>query len=449
MTSKNKNSYIETLIPIIILFVSTTGWYSLDYVGMKAFWIGFFVLSFTYAFLILKDFRGNIDIKKLVTNKYNILLILYSVWVSISYLYNYQGRGSLLYTFKIWFMIIFYIILTEIYIDNITKENKKILIRNISKFIFILGVFHSLVGLYQFITLSNKIFGVVISDWPSYNPAAMYGNVNGFGTYLFISIICGFNLFIEGLNKKSNKYTAFLLIFQMYMIYLTVARTSIVALIAYFVFIFILLLVKKKELLVKIFSKNNVILLIVCNLIMFSIIKLPEYRGYINRLLNKDYVSEERTADDMLKEKNSKGFNNRNIIWKAVGDNYTEYIYFGDGLKYNILDRIDVVNVISERSEGVDRISYHNTLVRYFASNGMLGLVLFLAMYFAIPLKLTINMIKRREIDMESSIIIILLAVIFMYMQMEEVYIGEIGFMSIITNFVLGYGSTLLTKRQR
>ncbi len=277
----------------------------------------------------------------------------------------------------------------------------------------------------------------------------MYGNVNGFGTYLFISIICGFNLFIEGLNKKSNKYTAFLLIFQMYMIYLTVARTSIVALIAYFVFIFILLLVKKKELLVKIFSKNNVILLIVCNLIMFSIIKLPEYRGYINRLLNKDYVSEERTADDMLKEKNSKGFNNRNIIWKAVGDNYTEYIYFGDGLKYNILDRIDVVNVISERSEGVDRISYHNTLVRYFASNGMLGLVLFLAMYFAIPLKLTINMIKRREIDMESSIIIILLAVIFMYMQMEEVYIGEIGFMSIITNFVLGYGSTLLTKRQR
>jgi len=235
----------------------------------------------------------------------------------------------------------------------------------------------------------------------------------------------------------------------MYMIYLTVARTSIVALIAYFVFIFILLLVKKKELLVKIFSKNNVILLIVCNLIMFSIIKLPEYRGYINRLLNKDYVSEERTADDMLKEKNSKGFNNRNIIWKAVGDNYTEYIYFGDGLKYNILDRIDVVNVISERSEGVDRISYHNTLVRYFASNGMLGLVLFLAMYFAIPLKLTINMIKRREIDMESSIIIILLAVIFMYMQMEEVYIGEIGFMSIITNFVLGYGSTLLTKRQR
>lgn len=447
MTSKSKKSYIETLIPIIILFVSTTGWYSLDYVGMKAFWIGFFLLSFTYAFLILKDFKWNTGIKRLVTNRYNIILILYTLWVSISYLYNYNGRGSLLYTFKVWFMIIFYVILTEIYIDNITKENKKILIHNISKYIFILGVFHSVIGLYQFITLSNKVFGVVISDWHPYNPAAMYGNVNGFGTYLFISIICGFNLFIEGLNKKSNKYTAFLLIFQMYMIYLTVSRTSIVSLIAYFIFILILFFIKKKELLVKIFSKNNVILFIICNLIMLSIIKLPQHRGYINELLHKETVEEERTAENMLKEKNSKGFNNRSIIWNAVGDNYTEYICFGDGLKYNVLDRIDVINVISERSEGVDRISYHNTLVRYFASNGVLGLVLFLAMYFAIPLKLFINMIKRREVEMESSIIIILLAVTFMYMQMEEVYMGEIGFMSIITNLVLGYGSTLLTRK--
>ncbi len=107
MTSKNKNSYIETLIPLIILFVSTTGWYSLDYIGMKAFWIGFFILSFTYAFLILKDSRGNINIKKIIANKYNILLILYSIWISISYLYNYQGKSSLLYIFKVWFMIIF------------------------------------------------------------------------------------------------------------------------------------------------------------------------------------------------------------------------------------------------------------------------------------------------------------------------------------------------------
>ncbi|MBU5592425.1 O-antigen ligase family protein [Clostridium sp. MSJ-4] len=449
MVQQNKSKYINIIIPIIIVFVSTTGWYSLDYIGMKMFWAGFFILSFTYAFFILWNYKDNIKIKDIVTNKYNLLIGGYGLWLTISYLYNYQSRNTLLYVFKIWFMLGFYIVLTQIYIQNISKEEKRQLILNVSKYIFILGIFNSIVGLYQFTTLSNKIFGVIITDWYPYNPAAMYGNVNGFGTYLFISIICGATLFINNLNNNKNKYILFGLVFQGYMLYLTVARTSIVSLFGYFIFTLIILGIKNKNLLKNIFSTRNVIVFLVCNVIMFSIIKMPQYRGYINKLFKTTPSTESRTADELLKEKNSKGLNYRDLIWKAVARDYDEYILLGDGLKYNIIDKIDVVNVISERSKGVDRISYHNTLVRYFASNGMFGLVLFLALYFAIPLTLFINMMKRREIDIESSIVIILLAVIFMYMQMEEVYIGEIGFMPIIANMVLGYGSALLKKKQR
>lgn len=440
-----KSDVISYLVPFIIVFTSITGWYSLDYIGMNVFWGIFFLTSLAMLYLVFSSYKENISIKAFIKNKFNLVVLVYCLWLSISYLLNYQGKSSLLYIFKIWFMVAIYLIVLEFYFYNENEENKRRLLQRVTLSIFILGTFNSVIGIYQFITLSNKIFGITITEWPAYNPASMYGNVNGFGTYLFISIICGLYYFINNMQRRRDKIILFTIVFQCYMLYLTVARTSIVSLLAYVLFSFILFFLKDKKLIKAIFTKRNLIILLVSNMIMISIIKMPSYRGFINSLFHTQ-VKSERTAEDMLKEKNDKGLNYRDLIWKAVIRDYDEYITKGDGLKYNIIDKIDVVNVISERSKGVSRISYHNTLFRYFASNGLIGLIMFLCLYAYIPITLIIRMLKQKSINIKYSMVIILMTAIFMYMQMEEVYIGEIGFMAIITTIVLAYGGSLILK---
>lgn len=440
------NKLIDFIIAFIVVFSSTTGWYLLDYMGMKTFWGIFFICSSILMGLVFYNFKNEISIKAIFKSKFNIVVLIYFLWISFTYLANYQGKSSLLYIFKIWFIMLIYFFVLQIYFSSIDEQGKKRTLFKIAKYIYLLGIFNSLIAVYQFLTLSNSIFGIIVTDWPSFNPASMYGNVNGLGTYLFISIISGFYYMLTYSQPKFKPLILFGIFLQCYMLYLTVARTSIVAVVSFIILSIVLFMVKDKTILKQIFNRKNIWVIILANLIFLSMVKFPSYRETLNSLLNLNIAAGERSTEDLLKEKNDKGLNHRDIIWKAVLRDYKEYVTLGDGLKYNIINKIDVANTISEKSRGVDRISYHNTLFRYFASNGLLGLILFIAVYAFIPLNLLIKMIKRRELNISYCLAINFFICIFMYMQMEEVYIGEIGLMPLITVIFMSYSSSLIKE---
>ena len=449
---KNEKNIIDNLLAFIIIFVSITGWNLLDYIGMNKFWAIFIILSSILMLLIMKFSKEFLEKKKIIKdifkNKLNVFILILLVWCTVTYFINYTGIGTILYIIKFWFIVGVYVIAIGIYFKNQSKHEILKTVDVISKYIFILGCFETIVAFYQFIFSSNKIFGIVISNWPTYNPASFYGNVNGFGTYLYISIIAGLFLLVKT-NKK--KLCLFSLILQCYALYLTVARTSIISVFIFIVFAIIYITsCKKWGILKQLLNKRLFIIFLISNCIGISILFHAEIKNVISFEMKNAKISgstQDRTALDILIDKTEKGVNQRQFIWKAVINDAKEYIIFGDGLKYNIIKKINVAKVISERSVGVDRISYHNTLFRYFASHGIIGLFLFLLVMAYAPLTLIIRIIKYKKIQSIWVFYIIFSTTIFAYMQMEEVYIGEIGMLQLINLLTLTLGGYLVNKK--
>lgn len=457
----NNEKKINNLFGVILLLSSTTGWYILDFIGMNKFWVAFILLSFYLSFLIIKYLYNYKDIllnnsssnkrilkifikNKFSNNKFFVILIIYLLWTSFTYLLNYTGIYTLLYMGKMWFIITIYIIIASVYLF-ICKDKRKFL-KTISKYIFILGSIHSFIAFYQLMFLNNNFLGLTITDWPSYNPASLYGNVNGLGSFLFISIISGLYLFF--ISKKYNKSILFLLVFQSYALYLSIARTSIVSLLVFVILSIIGVLIYNPTIFKTKISVKFLLIFILANAFIFTFVTSKNFRNNLAFILthNEVYMSEnERTAIEMFKEKNHKGVNNRQFIWKQVIKDSKEYMILGDGLKYNIVSKINVREVISEKSAGVTRISYHNTLFRYFASNGLIGLLIFLYLMAYMPISLVMVMVKNRRFDIKPFLIISFLAALFAYMQMEEIYIGEIGFMQLITLTAISFATSELS----
>lgn len=178
---------------------------------------------------------------------------------------------------------------------------------------------------------------------------------------------------------------------------------------------------------------------------MLCVVNFNTINGWVTNGARKGHI---RTASDMLEEKNSKMFNQRQFIWKAVIKDYKEYALLGDGLEYNIVHKIDVGSVIAADSKDAVRISYHNTLFRYFASNGALGLLLFLALFAYNPIKILAIMFKEKKLKAKHYFALLFFVCIFLYMQMEEVYLGEIGITSLITLSVMAYANSILTDKK-
>ena len=449
--TKINNKVIDNLLALIVVFVSITGWYSLDYIGgMSMFWGIFILVSIAIFLLVVIKCNIKIEAREFFRKKFNILFLLYLTYMSISYLCNYQGMSTILYICKMWVIVIVYYFIINIYMSNILEDGKKNLINRMCKYIFILGSVHVFLGMYQYIILSNDFLWFTLTTWPAYNPASLYGNVNGLGTYLFISIAAGFYCVANTFNNKYKTVVVFFLVAQMYMLYLTIARTSIVVTILYVCLVPILFFIKDKKIFYNVINRKTLITIVISYCILLSIVNYAKIGNFVESIIkpnteHRDTRKQARKTIDMLDEKNSKGFNQRQFIWKAVIKDYKQYIVIGDGLKYNIVNKINVEEVISKRSKGVTRISYHNTLFRYFASNGLIGLGVFLILYAFIPLSLLLKMIKEKRLCVKYSMVIIFMACIFLYMQMEEVYLGEIGFVPMVLLIVMAYANTLLS----
>jgi O-antigen ligase len=436
----NNCRFINGLIIFIILFTTSTGWHLLDDIlGMNMFWAVFITGSLLISVLVIRRFRKRISLESLIRDRLNILLLVYMVWMSLTYLVNYQGRSTLLYIFKMGFILAVYTVVVGIYIKNIGEGAKKKLILNISRAIFILGVFHSFIAIYQITSLSNTILSIRVTEWPAYNPASLYGNVNGFGTYLFFSIMSGIYMLSSAMKAKSRTAVLFFLIVQGYVLYFTVARTSILVTLLFLMVSTPLFLIKNRKAFTPLLNFRMLGTVILSIILMTAVMNFTSYEHMLGIRREPQHT---RDAADMLKEKNSKGFNHRQFIWQSVIRDYEEYIMFGDGLKYNIVRKINVEEVISKRSAGAERISYHNTLFRYFASNGLIGLALFLILFWHVPFKQAVRMAGNRKINLSGALIILLFACIFLYGQMEEVYIGEIGLVQLLTVIAMAYGNS-------
>lgn len=436
-----KNRIVDNLYIFVIILSSITGLTLVDFIGMNVFWGVFILTSLIICYLILKKVSFKWMVKSFLEEKFNIILIVYLAWMALSYLVNYQGKSTLLYIFKMYFILIIYLCMFYVYLKDLDESYKNGLIYRLCKYTFILGCVHTFLGVYQYITRSNNFLGFILTTWPAYNPASMYGNVNGLGTFLFLSIIAGFYCLIYNGNGKYKNLIIFLLIAQLYMIYLTIARTSIICVIVYIILNLVFILISKREYLKLLINKRTIIVILFTNLLMSTIIQMPNFN--INFGVKP---TTERKTSDMLAEKNSKGFNQRQFIWKAVIKDSKEYMLFGDGLKYDIVNKINVEDVISSKSKGVTRISYHNTLFRYFASNGLIGLIIFLITYAYVPLALLIKMFRERKFNIKYANLITLFFSIFLYMQMEEVYLGEIGFIQLVTLTLIAYSISYTKK---
>lgn len=451
MPNKSKlNNVIDFFIIVNLLFTSTTAWYFISAFGMNNYWIIFIALSLIITAAVLYVYRNKLSVKQLFKDKFNILLLIYMFWTAFTYLVNSGGKSSLLYIFKMWFIIAIYTVVFKFYLGA-RKEEGRSFIHRAAAGIFTLGSIHSVIAVYQIIKNSNFMFGVRISDWPPYNPASFYGNVNGLGAYLFFSIFSGFYILFHSQGGK-KVLAASLIALQFNTLYLTIARTSIVITLVFLLFSGILYTVKDRAHIKRVMGSRILTCFVLSHLIVFSVVNYKDI--LINVLprtseIAKEYSQKEvRETEDMLQAKNRTGFNNRLFIWGAVLKEYKQYMWLGDGLQYNIVNTINVAKVISKRSAGAQRISYHNTLFRYFASNGFIGLLLFLAVFFYTPLSLLYIMYKKRNIDLTYSMIIIFYCCVFLYMQMEEAYLGEIGFVQLIVAMLLGYSSSLLNKEE-
>lgn len=443
--TSSRNNLIENLIVFLMIFTSVTGWYMIDYVGMKFFWAVYFIAAFGIIFSVVKNYRSELNIKTIFGNKYNLVGFIYLLWNTVTYLLNYNGKTTILYIIKMWFLIILFLLLVSVYMKNCSAEDNKKFIYKISCSIFILGIILTLIGLYQYLFNSNKLLFISFTEWPAYNPASLYGNVNGFGTYLFFSIISGLYCLCTYSKKQFKPVIIFIITIMCYMLYFTIARTSIVVTIVFIIFGLFIFKFDKSLKFKNIISKKSIVYFIIANLLMLYIVNSSAIINFITNL-NQPPSTEKRKTNEMLEQKNSEGFNNRQFIWEAVMKDYKSYILAGDGLKYNVIKHINIVKVISARSKGDTRISYHNTLFRYYASNGLIGLLLFLLFFLTLPIKLFYSMIKNKEFETSKYLALLYFICIFLYMQMEEVYFGEVMFAPVCTLVMLAYAQTLFKK---
>ena len=447
LTNLVKDNVINTLIAIVVTLSSVVGWYALNIVGVNYFWGIFFLLSFAILLIIMIKFRFNLidEVKLFFKDKFNIILFAYLLWISLTYMINYQGMSSILYIFKVWWILGIYLFLITYYLKKINAQGKCDFIYKICNYIFALGIIHSVIASCQFVFDSNDFFGITLTKWQPYNPASFYSNVNGLGTYLFISVMAG--LYCLFLYNKSQYKTIYIvgIVMQLYVLYLTVARTSMITTFIFIIGTFVFIMFDKKIKLRNIFTKKKITAFIIVNAIMLCVINFNTIDGIVTHGARHGHI---RTAADMLQEKNSKLFNQRDLIWKAVIKDYKQYIKFGDGLEYNIVHKIDVASVISVQDKDATRISYHNTLFRYFASNGLIGMLLFLILFAYAPVKILFIMIKEKKLKAKYYFVLLTLACIFLYMQMEEVYLGEIGLTSLITLMVMAYANSILSEKK-
>ena len=113
MTNLVKDNVINTLIAIVVTLSSVVGWYALNIVGVNYFWGIFFLLSFAILLIIMIKFRFNLidEVKLFFKDKFNIILFAYLLWISLTYMINYQGMSSILYIFKVWWILGIYLFL--------------------------------------------------------------------------------------------------------------------------------------------------------------------------------------------------------------------------------------------------------------------------------------------------------------------------------------------------
>mgnify|MGYP000858042028 CR=1 FL=1 len=444
---KDYNDIINTLIGIAIIMSSATAWYFFSITGINYFWLVFFAISLAIFAVLVKrfDFYIKHELKSFFKDKYNIILFTYMIWMSISYMANYQGKSTLLYIFKMWFILGVYLYLVIFYLKKVNEQGKCDFMNKICSIIFALGIVHAVIASCEFVFDSNVLLGIKLTRWVPYNPASLYANVNGLGTYMFISIMAGiYCLFLYSKSKFRPLYIAGIVL-QIYVLFLTVARTSMITTAVFIVGTLLFLKLDKTKRVKNVLTKKNIMIFIMANIIMLCVVNFNTIDGWLTNGARKGHI---RTASDMLEEKNSKLFNQRQFIWKAVIKDRNEYVVFGDGLKYNIVHKIDVGSVIAADDKDAVRISYHNTMFRYFASNGALGLLLFLALFAYNPLKILVIMFREKKLKAKHYFVLLFFLCIFLYMQMEEVYLGEIGGPNLVTLAVMAYANSILTDNK-
>ncbi|GFP73968.1 O-antigen ligase family protein [Clostridium fungisolvens] len=438
----NNKKLIDILIAISLIVSCIPGWYVIESFGMNRFWAVFAILSCVAAVLIIKSCLVDKKLnKRYIKNGFNLLVICYMVWIFISYFMNGRDLSTILYIGKLDFLIIIYFFILGMYLYTQTKKENLDTILMVSSYIFKFGGILCLVALYQYIFNTNYILGYELTFWPPFNPAAFYQNVNGFGMYLYLSIISGL-IYMYNKRRHSGLNSA-LLVVQYYVLYLTVARTSIIVAILFTVMSILITLIMKKSELFRVINKGVIIGFVIANIIMAVVVFDigPNIDANIN-----DTNQNPKTSLEMLEEKNSKGLNYRGEIWSSVIRNYKDYMLLGDGLNYNVVKKTNINEIINKSSDKNTRISYHNTLIRYYASNGLLGLILFLMLMLYGPFMLLFKMIKDKKLKYSYLIVMVFQLSILLYMQMEEVYIGEIGLIQVINIISLVYANSLILK---
>lgn len=435
--------WIDNLLALSLIISCVPGWYLIESIGMNKFWLIFGFLNLILAILIIKICLVNRKVNKnCILNKFNLLIILYIIWTFLSYFINGRDIATILYIGKMDFLIFIYFFMVGLYMYTQDIDANKYTILTISNYIFKFGILLSFIALYQYIFKTNYIFGIKLTFWPSFNPAALYQNVNGFGMYLFLSIVSG-AICIYNKGKHNKGISVALLVVQCYVLYLTISRTSIIVTIVFITISILISLLMRKSKLLNIMNKRIFIGFIIANIIMILTI-FNIFTPFKVNISEKE--QNEKTSIEMLQEKNSRGLNYREIIWGNVIKNSRDYVYFGDGLKYSVVKNTNINEIINKNSDINTRISYHNTLIRYFASNGLLGLCIFLLIMLYAPFILLFRMIKRRKLDYNYLILMFFQISILMYMQMEEVYIGEIGLIQLVNMISLVYANRLVLQ---
>lgn len=320
-----------------------------------------------------------------------LLSTLFSIDMHTS-IFGYYGRfnGGLLSLVS--YLILYYSFI-ELF-DN-KKEELSQCIKNILKISVISSTLVILWGLPGRIgyDLSCLVFSGKLNNacWTAqFDPAARMfstlGQPNWLGAYLAITFFIILYYFFEASNKKEikNHYLSYfcLIFLTLSAIFFTNSRSTIVSVIASMGFIFLWILVKRKNLQLP-FLKKKLILLLVG--LIFCIVVFKTGINQIDRYLSLPQpkapaVVQTKTQAPPSPFKVSESIDIRKIVWKGAVSLGLQYPLFGTGVETFAYSYYFVRPVEHNLTSEWDYLynKAHNEYLNFFATTGVFGLATYL-----------------------------------------------------------------------
>ncbi len=303
--------------------------------------------------LLIGIFELPIMIQKKFKWHYSMsLLLLFSFWGLLSYLWAYDNHLVVSRFFSLLVIDVFYIFAWNIFYE---KENSFDLITTIiilSGFILSLYVvFYYGVSNYYYMLLKGYRVGMEIT------------NVNYIGLNCIMSLICCFYRFI-----KENKLYYF--VFMLVPLIVSLGTGSRKVIIAFVISVFALVLFKKSETFGSFLGK--IFKIIIMAMLVFSLLKLPAFSNINNRFssfMNLFNANAEVDESTLIR---------KNLINQGL-DLWRDHFIVGIGL-----------NGTLSNTTGLGTYS-HNNYVELLATVGLIGFVLFYLMYIIAAIKSFLN----------------------------------------------------------